>query len=304
MEEIEMTLKTGLENGHDFMVVIDTNCFENYSETNSIIPYIASDKCHTFFSDKKNREGISFGEYYITESVFREIIQQRIENYTKTKESAKKINITVNIPVLPDFEKELKDYLEKYNIKILPHPNNDVFPDIIDRALKKKLPFKNTGSASDKGFKDVLLWETLLNYDYEKHRICKLFFITANEKDFPMKELLPEWKQRHPNVELQIFNNWDEFILEEKCIFPEIFAKNSIHYLRVLEAFQEENPDIIKLLNLTKKIIARKNSSVVEIFTDVQKKDGTVYEDKYYYDIRINDVTLIDPDEENKEDIE
>jgi|GEM_PF-2694413 len=304
-----MTLKTALSLCHDFMVVIDTNCFEKYSDQNTISPYMASDKCHTFFSDKNSRSGIAFGEYYITESVFYEIVQQRIEKYNEIKKQIEKvqrqINISINIPDSIDFKKELEAYLEKYNIKILPHPNNNVFPNIIKRALEKKLPFKPVAEGknkkgSDKGFKDVLLWETLLNYDYEKMKIYKLFFITDNLTDFPIDGLLPEWKQRHPDVYLQICN-WENFISEENIIFRKTNIQNSISYSRVLELFQEEDPSIKELPTLFKEIILR-NSSIVEILVDIKTQDGRIFENKYYYDANINEVTLIDPEEENTKD--
>lgn len=299
-----MTLETGLNFCHDFMVVIDTNCFNNYS-SDKLIPFYACDKCHSFFADKNARAGITLGKYYITEGVFGEIIQQRKEEFRKTinelEKILKKLNIEMDLPSEPDFEKELNEYLKNFCISILPNAQSEVFSRIIDRAINKKLPFKQVGDgknskASDKGFKDVLIWETLLEFDYERKRIGKVFFITANEKDFPLNDLLPEWKDHHPDVELSIIQNWNEFILEEQKIFPELLAQNNIYYPRLLEIFQDENPDIVELLNYKKKIIGRENSNIVEIETDVKKKDGTIYSDKYYYDVRINDITLIDPD--------
>lgn len=298
-----MTLETGLNFCHDFMVVIDTNCFNNYS-SDKLIPFYACDKCHSFFADKNARAGITLGKYYITEGVFGEIIQQRKEEFRKTinelEKILKKLNIEMDLPSEPDFEKELKNYLENYSIQILPHVKNEIFPRIINRAINKTLPFKQVGKdgekGTDKGFKDVLIWETLLEFNYEEQRIGKVFLITANIKDFPISELLPEWKKTHPSIELSIIQNWNEFILEEQKIFPELLAQNNIYYPRLLEIFQDENPDIVELLNYKKKIIGRKNSNIVEIETDVKKKDGTIYSDKYYYDVRINDITLIDPD--------
>ena len=298
-----MALETGLNFCHDFMVVIDTNCFNNYS-SDKLIPFYACDKCHSFFADKNARAGITLGKYYITEGVFGEIIQQRKEEFRKTinelEKILKKLNIEMNLPSEPDFEKELKNYLENYSIQILPHVKNEIFPRIINRAINKALPFKQVGKdgekGTDKGFKDVLIWETLLEFNYEEQRIGKVFLITANIKDFPISELLPEWEKTHPSIELSIIQNWNEFILEEQKIFPELLAQNNIYYPRLLEIFQDENPDIVELLNYKKKIIGRENSNIVEIETDVKKKDGTIYSDKYYYDIRINDITLIDPD--------
>lgn len=301
-----MTLKNGLKFCHNFMVLIDTNCFNNYS-SDKLIPFYACNNCHTFFADKNARAGITLGEYYITEGIFGEIIQQRKEEFRKTikelEKILKKLNIEMDLPSEPNFEQELKNYLDKYSIQILPHVKNEIFPRIINRAINKTLPFKSVGKdgekGADKGFKDVLIGETLLEFNYEEQRIGKVFLITANIKDFPIKELLPEWKETHPSIELSIISNWNEFILEEQKIFPELLVQNNIYYPRLLEVFQDENPDIVELLNYKKKITSRKNSNVVEIETDVKKKDGTIYSDKYYYDIRINDITLIDPDKYN-----
>lgn len=297
----------------DFMVVIDTNCFENYSKEKVIVPYCSRNECDTFLKNKKARNGITMGHYYITESVFREIVQQRREYCYQSLENLEKAlkpfclsiedikSISKN-DLFSELEKSLHEYLADYYINILPHPNNNVFPRIIERALNKKLPFKVVGDkssdkCSDKGFKDVLLWETLLNFNYEKQSIGKVFLITANSTDFPEKDLLSEWNEFHPYVELKMIPNWRDFELEEQIILPELIAQNNISYSRVLEMFQDEDPDIVELPNFNKKITGRKDSFVVEIETDIKRKDGTTGTGKYFYDIRINEPTLIDPDD-------
>lgn len=307
-----MVLETKLNFCHDFMVVIDTNCFENYAQNKKITPYCACEKCDEFFRNKKSRSGVSGGLYFITESVFREIIQQRkeylAESIKKLKDALEPFGKKVDIPTDINFEEELKKYLDDYYIKVLPHPDNKVFTRIIERALEKRLPFKivneskNASSkGSDKGFKDVLLWETLLNFDYESKRIGKIFLITANLKDFPIDGLLPEWKKYHPYVELSILPKWEDFIKEEETMLSELIAQNNVCYPAVLDLFQGENPDIIELLNFKKKITGRKNSPIVEIETDVKKKDGSIYSATYFYDIRVNEPTLFDPNEYDNE---
>lgn len=307
-----MTLETKLKFCHDFMVVMDTNCFEDYTQNKKITPYCAQVECDEFFRKKKSRQGISDGLYFITQSVFGEIIQQRKEYLEDTVETLKKalkpFGKEFDFSTEINFEEDLKKYLENYHINILPHPDNNVFPRIIQRALDKKLPFKlvsenknNASKGSDKGFKDVLLWETLLNFDYESRRIGKVFLITANLKDFPLDILLPEWKEYHSCVELSILQNWKDFIKEEDTIFSEMIAQNNVSYQAVLDLFQGENSDIIELPNFKKKIMGRKNSPIVEVVTDVKKKDGSIYSETYYYDVRVNEATLFDPDEYDAE---
>lgn len=40
----------------------------------------------------------------------------------------------------------------------------DSFESVIERAIEKKAPFEGKDKQSDKGFKDVLIWETILEY--------------------------------------------------------------------------------------------------------------------------------------------
>lgn len=298
--------------GHDFMVIIDTNRFEDYTENKTITPYCACSKCNDFFKNKKERSEIKFGRYFITESVFGEIIQQRKDYYSDViknlEEAIKPFGVKFDVPKDIDFEEDLKKYLNKYDIKILPHPDNTVFPKIIKRALDKRLPFKPVGDnqrngnkGSDKGFKDVLLWETLLNFDYENKNIKKVFFITANTRDFPEEALLPEWLEFHPDTELFILQSWDDFEIKEKAILPELIINNNLFYQTVFELFQNEDPDIIELPNFKKKITGRKNSSIIEIDADIKRKDGSVYTSTYYYDVRVSEPTLFDPDDYDKE---
>ena len=307
-----MALETKLNFCNDFMVVIDTNCFEDYTQNKKITPYCAQTECDDFFKKKKSNQRISNGLYFITQSVFGEIIQQRkeyLENAVETlKKALKPFGKEFNFPTDINFEEDLKKYLKDYHINILPHPDNNVFPRIIQRAIDKKLPFKlvsenknNASKGSDNGFKDVLLWETLLSFDYESKRIGKVFLITANHKDFPINDLLPEWNKFHPCIELSILQNWKDFIKVEETILSELIAQNNIEYSSVLDLFQGENPDIIELLNFKKKITGRKNSPIVEIETDVKKKDGAIYSATYFYDIRVNEPTLFDPDEYDNE---
>jgi hypothetical protein len=66
----------------------------------------------------------------------------------------------------------LKQLLEKFilinNINIIDFSDDklsEIFKNIIKRAIDKNPPFKQKGNSSDSGFKDVLIWESILNYD-------------------------------------------------------------------------------------------------------------------------------------------
>lgn len=110
-----------------------------------------------------------------------EMIHQRCELYKKDMDNYKALNkklISVpafsrnDINIIQGFnyknfiETECKTFLqnEKVNIIVNDGDNIEMFKNIILRAINKQKPFKGK-SPSDAGFKDVLIWEGLLNYN-------------------------------------------------------------------------------------------------------------------------------------------
>jgi hypothetical protein len=66
-----------------------------------------------------------------------------------------------------DAEKEYtqKAYIDLFGQYIIPFSSNNLtFPKILDRVYKKIPPFLSVEGASDKGFKDSLIWLSLLEY--------------------------------------------------------------------------------------------------------------------------------------------
>ena len=171
-----MVLKTNLPFCHDFVVIIDTNRFFISDKDSSFSPFYPHEECEQFFIERKNRPYVSFGKYFITEMAKQEIIQQKKEQFEiRYKKEATYWHLEIK---QPDFEKDLNEYLIDNHIETLPYPKDNVLSQIINRAIEKRPPFEGKDKRSDKGFKDVISWESILNYDYEKDRIGVVFLIS------------------------------------------------------------------------------------------------------------------------------
>lgn len=95
-------------------------------------------------------------------------------------------------------------YLSSKDINILPICNENKFSNIVNRALNKKAPFEGRDKKSDKGFKDALIWESILEFASENEG--EYIFIT-NDKGF-QQDLIKEFEQvTHKSIS---FYNKDE----------------------------------------------------------------------------------------------
>ena len=289
-----MVLKTNLPFCHDFVVIIDTNRFFISDKDSSFSPFYPHEECEQFFIERKNRPYVSFGKYFITEMAKQEIIQQKKEQFEiRYKKEATYWHLEIK---QPDFEKDLNEYLIDNHIETLPYPKDNVLSQIINRAIEKRPPFEGKDKRSDKGFKDVISWESILNYDYEKDRIGVVFLIT-HDGIFVKDEIKKEFCLRHPGVNLEIYKDWQEFKKQEKVIHAELIAQNNINYARLLEIFQENDSDVVAVKSYKNILKGKENSPIVEIEVDVVKKDNTEYHTKYYYDITVNEPTLDNPED-------
>lgn len=181
-------------------VFIDTNIIEEY------VPWQkgACLRCAEFpegkdfynltrFAKNNNLQNFTI---CIPEVVIKEIQNHLRDAYTNTQKSYSDILENVkrifgqtfdethmffhqNIDTLNTFiAEETTSFVEKYSIRVIPHPN-DIFPELLRKALAKEPPFsavKAHGKEfSDAGFKDAVLWESLLNEARKDNTLTILF---------------------------------------------------------------------------------------------------------------------------------
>ena len=126
------------------------------------------------------------------------------------------------------------------NIIVLPIPSDDRFKGIVQRAFDKAPPFGGKEKNSDKGFKDVLLWESILEFTLS-HKEAEIIFYT---KDNGFKDtLVEEFNKLHPQAFISICSTEHEIreLLEK-------WAKEiDIYMYQPIETYIE-NRDLIEWL--------------------------------------------------------
>jgi len=114
-------------------------------------------------------------EILVPEVVVREITRQRLEAYEGLVIEVEKmrrsiagygtIDLGVNVEdYCKDIDKQFSEWLVLNDIKIIPMCEESYFSQIVDDALEKKPPFEGKEKQSDKGFKDVLIFYSMLSY--------------------------------------------------------------------------------------------------------------------------------------------
>ena len=93
------------------------------------------------------------------------------------------MNVYENFKYDELLEKLLKEYLEFYNINTVEIKNISL-QNLLKRAINKNKPFIGENSSSDKGFKDAVLWESIIEYA-KKTKSKRFILFTKNVQDFP-----------------------------------------------------------------------------------------------------------------------
>ena len=152
--------------------------------------------------------------YFMPELVVEELFSQKKiafdEQYNVLKNKFMEMNYALdgelpknNLDEILKKEKSL--YLPKYkNIKL--EYTKELFEEIVFEAIQKKAPFDKSkeGKKTDAGFKDTLIWKTIL-YSNEISD-CKVFYLFSSDKVFEDNKeyLISEFIKKHPNTELKI----------------------------------------------------------------------------------------------------
>lgn len=153
-------------------------------------------------------------------------------------------NPTINYP------KYIKIKIEEYKKEIsgrgnsvieIPIASNDRFESIVNRAFSKLPPFEGKDKKSDKGFKDALLWESVLEFAL-KHRNSKIIYYS---KDNAFGEfLLKEFAENVSDSSLFICKSENEVKVQ-----LEAWAKEIDKYSYQPIEDYDENKEIVDWLN-------------------------------------------------------
>lgn len=136
-------------------------------------------------------------EIFIPEVVIDEIVKQydeKAEEYINSFNKAlKKLSDLSTSPItqtpidakgfISNYRNELNNRIKQLGIGIIPYPNTG-HKIMVARELGKKKPFKD----STKGYRDALIWDSVMEHTQKYSSNCGIIFLTANSKDFADKD--------------------------------------------------------------------------------------------------------------------
>ena len=114
------------------------------------------------------------------------------KNFEAIEEIKEKHSDIANVSLKTTFEKTeekyhkgiQKKYKELFSDNIIPYIDKQkLFDEILERANKKIAPFSSNVAASDKGFKDCVLWLCIIEF-FKTHGEDELVFLTNDKSAF------------------------------------------------------------------------------------------------------------------------
>jgi|GEM_PF-3160471 len=182
----------------------------NYNTVNDYVKSSGLKNSVDFGITKMTYEELLYGRKSEYEDVIKKLGEQEklLENVPGVSISIKQEDFSYD----EYFRNLLDDFLKKEKIKVISYPNTSLLNSVISRSLKKEKPFITTGHHSDYGFKDVIIWESILSY-----RGCckynKVIFL-ANDKGFT-EDCKREFISKH-NTYFKILRDPDAVTAEIK----------------------------------------------------------------------------------------
>ena len=199
-------------------------------------------------------------------------------------------NPTINYPeyIKTKIEKYKKEISEGLNEVIeIPLASNNRFESIVNRAFSKLPPFEGKDKKSDKGFKDALLWESVLEFAL-KH--CNLKIIYYSKDNAFGEFLLKEFAENISDSSLFICKNESEV----KAQLEEWAKEIDKYSYQPIEDF-DENKEIIDWLNSADFLVR-----IIDQEYDLVEK-GRLITSTAVHLISIDNIEYLDSDENTTE---
>ena len=154
--------------------------------------------------------------YFMPEIIIEELSNQKIEKFNirydsfEQKYSELSYGLMGAIPknnIEEIVNQQKYNYMEKVTMLNLKY-SKKLFQKLVNDSLQKKPPFDKSidGKKTDAGFKDSLIWNTIL--ESSEIDICNEFYYISGDNVFKEyeKELCDEFTKKHPKTVIKIIN--------------------------------------------------------------------------------------------------
>lgn len=180
-------------------IVLDTNVLNSGSRDFTQVQFVS--KLEDITREIESNDFYSEVLILLPQIVIDELFEHQLASYHASVDSLRGLK-------LPGMEWEIKENYEDFLLlrykeaiknlnaggvrcEILPYPPEKALLPIIQRAIKKKPPFEGGGKQSDKGFKDVILWESLVHY--KRNNALHEIILVSKDKQLCQEELAKEF---------------------------------------------------------------------------------------------------------------
>lgn len=174
-------------------------------------------------------------EILIPEVVAREVIRQRIEAYENLIIEVDKMRRsicgygTIDLEITSenyriDAGKQFFGWMAENDIKTIPICDEMYFSKIVDDALEKKPPFEGKEKQSDKGFKDVLIFYSIISFAKKNKG---MFYFWSKDNIFKGNTSRDNFAYftNETDCKLKICKSIDELIVHQDVISKEYIEK-------------------------------------------------------------------------------
>lgn len=186
--------------------------------------------------------------YYMPEVVVDELLMQKEFSFNQSYkffEDRYKENSYALLGELPKnnikeiLVQEKEEYKEKYKLIKLEY-TAELMETLVKEALMKKAPFDKSaeGKKTDAGFKDALIWKTIvLSTDIDESE--EFYFFTADKAfDEGKEELINEFKSKHPKTKINIIYIEPDGSHKQNAL-NYIIDKHGLYKTDVIELYDE-----------------------------------------------------------------
>lgn len=243
-------------------IFLDTNIL--HSKSTDFTKARFAEKLEELIGEIEVNDLYTYVKLVIPQLVISELRKQQIDDCSNTVKDLRKTKVTSQVIELPKNYEEICDKVFNntldglhngiVKVDIAPYPPNEALQVLIQRVISKLPPFEGKDKESDKGFKDALIWESLL--DYKKRNTKDVLVLYSKDKRITDALLEKEYKglfgeeihmifRDNPNSHKTLLDKLRELsdVEEERATFSQQLKDRLVSLIQAMPSVYFAEPD-------------------------------------------------------------